>query len=307
MTATRVLGALFLCCGTYCYAQANDKPASHPPQSSGEPYTISLWDKGAPGALGNEDSDIPTLTVYSPVDPAKSRTAVIVLPGGSYAHLAANHEGRQVASWFNALGVTAFLLKYRLGPRYHHPIELGDAKRAMRLVRSRAEEFHLAPDRIGIIGFSAGGHLASTLGTHFDSGDSQATDPIERTNCRPDFLVLAYPVISFTAAYSHASSATNLLGDQPSAELRQELSNELHVTPSTPPTFLFTTDADTVVPPENSVSFYLALRKAGVPAELHVFEKGPHGVGLRLNDPVLGEWPVLLANWLRDRGLVKKE
>ena len=306
MTQTRVFAAILLS-STLCYAQSNDKPRSHQPQLNAEPYTIPLWEKGAPGALGSEDSDIPTLTVYPPVDPTKSRTAVIVAPGGSYVHLAANHEGRQVANWLNALGVTAFVLKYRLGPRYHHPIELGDAKRAIRLVRSRAEEFRFAPDRIGMMGFSAGGHLASTLGTHFDNGDSQAADPVDRVTCRPDFLILAYPVISFTAPYSHVASEINLLGDNPSLELRQELSNELHVTPSTPPTFLFTTDTDTVVPPENSVSFYLALRKAGVPAELHVFEKGPHGVGLRFNDPVLGEWPILLANWLRDRGLVKRE
>ena len=289
-----------------CCAQSNGRPASRP-QSNAEPYTIRLWEKEAPGALGNEESDIPTLTVYAPLDPTRSRLAVIVAPGGAYVHLASNHEGRQVANWLNALGATAFVLKYRLGPRYHHPIELGDAKRAMRLVRSRAEEFHIAPDRIGFMGFSAGGHLASSLGTHFDGGDPQAVDPIERVNCRPDFLILAYPVISFTAPYAHAASGTNLLGENSTLELRQELSSELHVTSSTPPTFLFTTDTDTVVPPENSVAFYLALRKAGVSAELHVFEKGPHGVGLRFNDPVLGEWPVLLANWLRARGLIKTE
>jgi len=303
MTPTRVIAAVLLSC-MLCYAQANDKTATHQPSPIGEPYTIPLWEQGAPGAIGNEDIDVPTLTVYPPLDPSRSRTAVIVAPGGSYSHLASNHEGRQVANWLNALGVTAFVLKYRLGPRYHHPIELGDAKRAVRLVRSRAGEFRIAPDRVGMMGFSAGGHLASTLGTHFDDGDPKAADPIDRVNCRPDFLILAYAVISFTAPYSHSTSAKNLLGDNPSIELRQELSNELHVTSSTPTSFLFTTDTDTAVPPENSVSFYLALRKAGVPSELHVFGKGPHGVGLRINDPVLGEWPVLLANWLRDRGFV---
>lgn len=306
MSQTPVIAAVLLS-SILCCSQSKDKIATHQPPLSAEPYTIPLWEHGAPGALGNEDRDVPTLTVYPPLDPTKSGTAVIVAPGGSYVHLASNHEGRQVANWFNALGVTAFVLKYRLGPRYHHPIELGDAKRAMRLVRSRTEEFRIAPDRIGMMGFSAGGHLASTLGTHFDNGDSQAADPVERVNCRPDFLILGYPVISFTAPYAHAASATNLLGENPSLQLRQELSNELHVTSSTPPTFLFSTDADTVVPPENSVSFYLALRKAGVPSELHIFEKGPHGVGLRFSDPVLGEWPILLANWLRDRGLVKRE
>ncbi len=272
-----------------------------------EPQTIPLWENGAPGALGNDDSDIPTLTIYLTLHPAESRTAVIVFPGGGYGMLASNHEGRQVANWFNALGVTAFVVKYRLGPRYHHPIELGDAQRAIRMVRSRAAEFGISPDRIGIMGFSAGGHLASTAGIHFDSGNASPADPIDRFSCRPDFMILAYPVISFTAPYTHQGSATNLLGENADPKLRAELSSELHVTAQTPPTFLFSTDADTAVPPENTVAFYLALRKAGVPAEMHVFEKGPHGVGLDLDDPMLGQWPTLLANWLRSRGLLHSQ
>jgi acetyl esterase/lipase len=270
-----------------------------------EPQTIALWENGAPGALGNDDSDKPTLTIYLTLHPAASRTAVIVFPGGGYGMLASNHEGRQVANWFNALGVTAFVVKYRLGPRYHHPVELGDAQRAIRMVRARAAKFGISAERIGIMGFSAGGHLASTAGTHFDSGTASAADPIQRVSCRPDFLILAYPVISFTAPYAHQGSAMNLLGENADPKLRAELSSELHVTAQTPPTFLFSTDADTAVPPENTVAFYLALRKAGVPAEMHVFEKGPHGVGLDLDDPVLGEWPTLLANWLRSRGLLQ--
>ena len=221
--------------------------------------------------------------------------------------LASNHEGRQVANWFNALGVTAFVLKYRLGPRYHHPVELEDAQRAIRIVRSRAADFEVSPDRIGILGFSAGGHLASTAGTHFDDGNVSAADPIDRVSSRPDFMILAYPVISFVAPYSHRGSATNLLGENADPKLLAELSSELHVTPQTPPTFLFSTDADTLVPSENSVAFYLALRKAGVPAEMHIFEKGPHGVGLDLGDPALGEWPALLANWMRSRGLLQSQ
>jgi acetyl esterase/lipase len=271
-----------------------------------EPRTVRLWEQAAPGALGNEDQDIPTLTVYLPVDPRRTRTAVVVAPGGSYAMLASNHEGRQVASWFNALGVTAFVLKYRLGPRYHHPVELGDAQRAMRLVRSRAGEFGYASDRIGMIGFSAGGHLASTLGTHSDGGNTTAKDPVDRMSCRPDFLILGYPVISMSAPYTHDWSEHNLLGDKGSPQLREELSSELRVTAETPPTFLFSTTEDTVVPVENTVAFYMALHKAGVPAEMHVFEKGPHGVGLDLGDPALAMWPTLLANWLRARGLLEK-
>jgi acetyl esterase/lipase len=259
-----------------------------------------------PGALGQGEDDKPTITVYRPWGPNLSGTSVIVAPGGGYGFLADNHEGRQVANWFNALGVTAFVLKYRLGPRYHHPIELGDAQRAIRLVRSRAREFEISPDRIGMMGFSAGGHLTSTAATHFDSGNPGAADPIDHASSRRDFVVLGYPVITFLAPYVHAGSAQNLLGEHPDPKLVQELSNELRVTPQTPPTFLFTTSEDTAVPPENSVNFYLALHKGGVPAELHVFEKGPHGVGLDLGDPSLAEWPVLLANWLRERGLLTK-
>lgn len=278
----------------------------HEPYLAAEPLSFPLWKQGAPGALGNTDEDIPSLTLYPSISPSLSKTAVIVAPGGSYKFLASNHEGRQVANWLNSLGVTAFLLQYRLGPKYHHPIELGDAQRAVRLVRSRSKELGFSPDRIGFLGFSAGGHLASTVGTHFDQGNSSATDPIDRLSCRPDFLILAYPVISLVAPYSHSESAKNLLGPDADVKLREELSNDLRVTTETPPTFLFTTSADKVVPAENSIAFYLALHKAGVPAELHVFENGPHGVGLDLGDPALGEWPVLLANWMRDRGLLHK-
>jgi acetyl esterase/lipase len=269
------------------------------------PATVLLWPGDAPGALGNEDRDRPSLTIYLP-GPDRVPTGVIVCPGGGYQGLADNHEGRQVANWLNSLGVAAFVLKYRLGPRYHHPVELGDAQRAIRFVRSRAKEFGIQPDRIGILGFSAGGHLASTTGTHFDTGSPGASDPIDRESSRPDFLVLAYPVISFTTPYTHKGSLKNLLGDSPDPKLAESLSSELQVTPETPPTFLFHTNADTGVPAENSVLFYLALRKNHVPAEMHIFEHGPHGVGLALRDPALSVWPTLLANWLRGRGLLAK-
>jgi len=299
----RLLGVLLICLALT--GAGHSQSASEKLNLVAEPQTIPLWERGAPGALGNDDSDKPTLTIYLTLHPAESRTAVIVFPGGGYGMLASNHEGRQVANWFNALGVTGFVVKYRLGPRYHHPIELGDAQRAIRIVRARAAEFGISPDRIGIMGFSAGGHLASTAGIRFDGGNASAADPVDRVSCRPDFMILAYPVISFTASYAHQGSATNLLGENADPKLRAELSSELHVTAQTPPTFLFSTDADTAVPPENTVAFYLALRKAGVPAEMHVFEKGPHGVGLDLDDPMLGQWPTLLANWLRSRGLLQ--
>jgi acetyl esterase/lipase len=269
--------------------------------------TFQLWEDGAPGAQGTTDDDKPTLTMF----PARSgwmgpaaTTAVIIAPGGSYQRLAANHEGRQVANWFNAQGVTAFVLRYRLGPRYHHPIEMQDAQRAIRFVRARAQALGVRPDRIGMMGFSAGGHLASTVATHFDSGNPAATDPIDRAGSRPDFVILAYPVISMTAEYSHKGSVTALLGEHADHKLAQQMSTEFQVTRETPPAFLFTTSADTSVPPENSVAFYLALHKAGVPAELHVFADGPHGVGLALDNPVLGEWSTLLRNWMLARGLL---
>jgi len=289
-----------------CIASATFAPGQVTHDLTAEPQTILLWQNGAPGALGQGEDDQPTITVYRPWGHNLSGTAVIVVPGGSYGFLASNHEGRQVANWFNAMGITAFVLKYRLGPRYHHPIELGDAQRAIRLVRSRATEFEIVPDRIGMMGFSAGGHLASTTATHFDGGNPAAADPIDRAGSRPDFVILGYPVITLEAPYAHQGSVKNLLGDHPDPKLVEELSNELHVTAQTPPTFLFATSNDDVVPVENSVNFYVALHKAGVPAELHVFEKGPHGVGLALGNPALGEWPALLANWLRQRGLLTK-
>jgi acetyl esterase/lipase len=233
-------------------------------------------------------------------------TAVVVAPGGGYTNLAMDHEGRQVASFLNSMGVSAFVLKYRLGPRYHHPIELGDAQRAIRIVRSRAQELNVLPDRVGIMGFSAGGHLASTAATHFDNGKTDAADPIDRAGCRPDFLILGYPVISTDPAIAHAGSVRSLLGENPDPKLLEDMSNDLRVTPQTPPTFIFQTNADTTVVAENSVRFYLALRKAKVPAEMHIFENGPHGVGLSLEDPALSMWPTLLTNWMRGRGLLTK-
>jgi acetyl esterase/lipase len=272
---------------------------------SNAPAEVLLWERGAPGALGDAPEDQPSITVYRAAR-AATGTAVIVAPGGSYGGLAMDYEGRQAAAYFNAMGVSAFVLKYRLGPRYHHPIQLGDAQRAIRLVRHRAGEFGLRSDRIGMMGFSAGGHLTATAGTRFDGGLPGAEDPIDRAGSRPDFLILAYPVITFDPAFAHAVSVRNLLGERPDQKLIELLSNERHVTSQTPPTFLFHTTADAGVPAENSVRFYLALKAAGVPVELHVFENGPHGVGLALGDPALGEWPALLTNWMRGRGLLSR-
>jgi acetyl esterase/lipase len=275
------------------------------PNPNADPQAIPLWEGAAPGAQGTEDADRPTITLYRPRT-STSGTALIIAPGGGYVALASNHEGRQVASLVNAMGVTAFVLKYRLGPKYRHPIEIGDAQRAIRLVRARAQEFSISTDRIGLMGFSAGGHLAATAGTHFDNGNPSAADPVDRVSSRPDYLVLAYAVVSFNPAITHAGSVRYLLGENPDPKVIEELSNERHVTAQTPPTFLFHTTADTAVPSENSVEFYLAAKKAKVPVEMHIFENGPHGVGLAMNDPALSAWPTLLMNWLRGRGLLTK-
>jgi len=271
-----------------------------------EPQTILLWPGGAPGALGQEDRDKPALTIYMPPVTTGPMTAVIIAPGGSYTRLSMNNEGRSPANYFNSLGIAAFVLRYRLGPQYRHPIELGDAQRAIRTVRARAAEWHIAPNRIGIMGFSAGGHLASAASTHFEGGNAGASDPIDRVSSRPDFAVLAYPVISFVEPYSHQGSRTNLLGDHPDPELARSLSSETQVTAETPPTFIYHTTTDTTVPVENAVAYYLALRKAGVAAEMHIFKEGVHGSGLGMTDAALSEWPRLLSNWLKAIDVLKR-
>lgn len=269
------------------------------------PAVVLLWPEGAPGAKGTADADQPKYTVYPA--PAPTGTAVLVLPGGGYAMLATDHEGQQIARWLNGYGVTAFVLQYRLGPKYHHPVEMSDALRAMKLIRAHALDYGVDPNRIGIWGFSAGGHLASTVSTHSDPGNLSAPDPINRFSSRPDFAILAYPVISF-GAFAHKGSLQHLLGENPDPALVAELSNETKVTQKTPPTFLFHTADDPVVPVENSLLYFSALRAAGVPAELHVFEHGAHGVGLATFDPILSKWPELLAAWLRSHGwLTRKE
>jgi len=268
------------------------------PAVRAQPRTVVLWPDGAPGAVGNEARDKPSVSVYLPGRERATDAAVVVCPGGGYGHLALDHEGKQIAEWLNGRGIAALVLTYRIGPRYRHPAPLQDAQRAIRYARTHAGEFGYSPDRIGIWGFSAGGHLASTAATHFDAGDQGAADPVDRISCRPDFLILAYPVISFKSDFTHKGSRNNLLGPNPDPALVESLSNETQVTAQTPPTFLFHTDADSGVPAENSVAFYLALRKAGVPAELHVYREGKHGVGLAPTDPILSSWSRRLGDWL---------
>jgi acetyl esterase/lipase len=264
--------------------------------------TLLLWPAGAPGARGDADVDKPTLTVYLPAGANATKTGVVVAPGGGYQHLSMTKEGSDIAHWLNEHGVAAFVLKYRLGPTYHNPIELGDAQRAIRMVRANAAEYSIAPDHLGMWGFSAGGHLTATAGTHFDAGNPGAADPIDRQGSRPDFLILSYPVITMQDPYAHTGSRKYLLGDDPDPAQVQSMSDELQVTKDTPPTFLFSTTDDQTVPVMNSVMFYSALVKAGVPAEMHLFQNGRHGSGLGVGNPQLSVWPDLLIKWMRERG-----
>jgi acetyl esterase/lipase len=269
-----------------------------------KPTELPLWPKEAPGALGKTEKDKPRLDVYLPPAGKRNGTAIVVCPGGGYGGLALSHEGKEIGEWLVERGVAAFVLHYRHGPRYRHPIPLQDAQRAVRLVRSRAKEYGIAADRIGVWGFSAGGHLASTLSTHFDEGNRDAQDPIDRVSCRPDFAILAYPVIRLDAPHGHRGSARNLLGDKPDPKLLASLCNDTQVTKNTPPTFLFHTREDRVVLLANSELYAAALKKAGVSVKLVVYDNGPHGVGLGKKDPVLAKWPGELEAWLREHKLL---
>ena len=270
------------------------------------PKTELLWPDGAPGALGTEDADKPALTLYLPNRMQATGTLVVVCPGGGYQNLAMDHEGHQVARWFTSRGVAAAIVKYRLGPRYRHPAPLQDVLRAIRLMRSRSADLGVRPDRIGVMGFSAGGHLASSAATLFARKDALVGDTLSTVSSRPDFAILGYPVIVFGADVTHKGSQRNLIGESPSQDLVTRLSTDRQVTAQTPPTFLFHTSEDTAVPPQNSVAFYLALKNAGVPAELHIYEKGRHGVGLAPDDRELSTWPDRLLGWMRGRGLLEK-
>ena len=268
-----------------------------------------LWPAGAPDAQGKEDKDIPTLTPFLPDSAKATGAAFIICPGGGYGGLAP-HEGDAYARFLNEYGIAGFMLKYRLGPAgYHHPAMLHDAARAVRLIRSRAADYKLDPKRIGIVGSSAGGHLASTLLTHFDSGNSGSDDPVEHQSSRPNLGILCYAVITM-GEFTHAGSKRNLIGTHPSAELVAELSNELQVKKDTPPCFIWHTYEDKAVPVENSLQFATALRQAGVPFDLHIYEKGEHGLGLGSREYNPAKWHPWTRDcifWLKEQGWVKKD
>lgn len=263
-----------------------------------QPTPQPLWKDAAPGALGTEPVDIPTLTTYLPEKPNGS--AVVVCPGGGYRMLAA-HEGEPFALWLNTLGITAYVLHYRLGPKYYHPVMLQDVSRAIRTVRAGAAESKIDPKRIGVMGFSAGGHLSSSISVHHDGGNESSPDPIERVSSRPDLAVLVYPWITLLGEFAHEGSIKNLLGENDSPALRDKLSSEQHVTKDTPPAFIYHRYGDKTVPLENPFAYAAALRKAGVRFELHLYDEDGHGQGFALQS-IDKDWTERLANWLKKQG-----
>jgi acetyl esterase/lipase len=285
-------------------ASASIASASKVKPPLGYARAIVLWPEGAPGAVGKEGGDVPKLYVY-PAAGESVHSAVIVLPGGGYRDLMTEKEGGAEARWLSARGVTAFVLQYRLGPRYRFPAPMLDGARAVRYVRGHAEEFGVSKDKIGLWGFSAGGHLAGYLATTHDKGDSHAVDMIERVGDRPDFVILSYGRLSMDASIPRRTSLEGLLGDHPSQDVLKEMSIDLLVTKETSPSFIYSTTEDQTVNSLGATAYYDALKRAGVPVEMHIFERGPHGTGIGLglkNLPELGVSSVLVANWMQIHG-----
>ena len=294
----------------FCLAalsMASAQRADQPIDPALEISTQQLWPIGAPEVAGTPEADLPTLTVFVPQKGRGTGSAVVIAPGGAYLGLASNLEGRQVADWFAAQGVTAFVLKYRLGAKYLYPIPLEDAQRAVRVVRSAAATYGYSPDRIGFVGFSAGGHLAAATGTLFGAGKPDASDPVERLSSRPDFLVLGYPWLNAMQPSGHYITYCSLIKSIPPETCKldeEKYTPSLHVTAQTPTTFIYSTSDDSVVPISASVNFYNALVAAGVPVEMHIFRHGGHGSGMGEGNAALDQWPALLGQWLRDQALL---
>jgi acetyl esterase/lipase len=273
---------------------------------SSEPksFDIPLWENGAPGAVGKEAKDIPMAMVRLPASEIPTG-ALIICPGGGYGGLAMGHEGKEMAEWANEMGLAAIICDYRhRGKGYGHPAPLQDAQRAIRMVRSKANEWNIDAIRVGILGFSAGGHLVSTVLTRFDEGDPKDADAIQRQSSRPNYGILAYPVILFGQPGTHKGSERNLLGESPDPRVLESFQSDLNVTKDTPPTFLFHTLEDKAVPPQNSVAFYAAMIRHGVPGELHVYEKGAHGLGLAKKTPGTSDWSNACRRWLESKQFV---
>lgn len=295
------ISSLILLCLTLIAASVLS--AAEPPAPG---TTLLLWPEGAPGALGDEPKDKPQITAYLPQGVAKTDCAVVVCPGGGYGHLALDHEGKQIAEWFNSFGVAVFVLEYRhSGKGYGEPWPLRDVLRAIRTVRAHAGDWKINPAKIGVMGFSAGGHLAASAATLFTEGNAEAADTIEKASARPDFAILCYPVISFGRPYCHGGSMKNLLGKNPSQELIDSYAVDKRVTEKTPPTFIFQTDEDKGVPAENCIDFYLALRKHKVPAELHIYLNGRHGLGLAKGTIGTENWSEQCRIWMQNMKLLQ--
>ncbi|TWU57436.1 alpha/beta hydrolase [Rubripirellula reticaptiva] len=277
--------------------------------TAAEPVTLRLWANGAPDVTADQDGDTPDL-IITKVESDVPTAGVIILPGGGYGGHAMDHEGHQFAAWFESLGVSSAICTYRLrgkgndGKGYGHPAPMLDAQRAIQTMRTNAQQWNIDPNRIGVIGFSAGGHLCSTVSTQFHDANADANDPIDRVSSRPDFSILCYPVITMDPSFTHGGSRRNLLGKNPDSDLAKSLSNETRVTSQTPPTFLFHTVEDKAVPVQNSLRYFDALIEHGVASELHVFPHGHHGLGLAANTPGASQWPTLCENWLRELGVV---
>jgi enterochelin esterase-like enzyme/acetyl esterase/lipase len=295
-----LVGFLGYAFGMTSVALTQENSNRHTPISE----TLPLWGEGAPGALGQEPKDIPTLSV-STLESSSPTGVLIICPGGGYGGLAIDHEGHQIVEWAKSMGLAAALCEYRhRGRGYGHPAPLLDAQRAIRLVRSNASRWNIDPKRVGIIGFSAGGHLVSTVITRFDEGEAGASDPIARESSRPDFAILCYPVISMGSSYTHRGSEINLLGEGASEETLKEFASERHVRSDTPPTFLVHTLEDTVVPPQNALVYYQAMVDKKVPGELHIYQRGPHGVGLARTIPGTSDWPAACQRWLTNLDMI---
>jgi acetyl esterase/lipase len=307
----RFFAALVVVLMAYGWAQAQTEPCAVADNNNAflGIQTIRLWPGDAPEAKGKACEDIPTLTVFEPHHGTENGSAVVILPGGAYAHLAANLEGRQFTDWFTARGFRAFILSYRLSSHgYLLPVPLLDARRAVQTVRARANDYQINPNRIVIIGFSAGGHLAALASTQPVPGNPDAEDPVERVSSRPDYLVLGYPWIgALSPDTSHLSYCKMFNVMNKCEEMKAAYSPDLFVTKDTPPTFWYHTFNDKTVPLEQGLRFYEALVKAGVPAEAHIFANGPHGTGLGKGDAALDQWPNLLEIWLRAQGLLTAE